>query len=117
MAMTSAAVPAVRAEAAVADVWVPRIAAGRYDPAARPAAEKAGVTIGMAMTEKQGGSDVRANTTRAEPAGEDGWYSLTGHKWFCSAPKIGRAHVELQSLMRNSYALFCLKKKKHHITV
>src|SRR5690606_407867 len=40
----------------------------------------------MAMTEKQGGSDVRANTTRAEPVGEDGWYSLTGHKWFCSAP-------------------------------
>lgn len=86
MTMTYAAVPALRAEAAVADVWVPRIAAGRYDPAARPAAEKAGVTIGMAMTEKQGGSDVRANTTRAEPAGEDGWYSLTGHKWFCSAP-------------------------------
>src|SRR3546814_20279136 len=86
MAMTSAAVPAVRAEAAVADVWVPRIAAGRYDPAARPAAEKAGVTIGMAMTEKQGGSDVRANTTSAAPAGEDGWYSLTGHKRFCPAP-------------------------------
>src|SRR3546814_7404613 len=55
MTMTYAAVPALRAEAAVADVWVPRIAAGRYDPAARPAAEKAGVTIGMAMTEKQGG--------------------------------------------------------------
>src|SRR3546814_14354136 len=42
--------------------------------------------MGMAMTEEQGGSDVRANTARAEPAGEDGWYSLTGHKWFCSAP-------------------------------
>ena len=56
----------------------------RYDPAARPAAEKAGATVGMAMTEKQGGSDVRANTTRAEPDGE-GW-RLTGHKWFCSAP-------------------------------
>ncbi|HEY0595271.1 acyl-CoA dehydrogenase family protein [Sphingopyxis sp.] len=86
MTMTYAAVPALRAEAAVADIWVPRIAAGRYDPAPRPAAEKAGVTIGMAMTEKQGGSDVRANTTRAEPTGEEGWYSLTGHKWFCSAP-------------------------------
>ena len=47
---------------------------------------RAGVTLGMAMTEQQGGSDVRANTTRAEPIGEDGWYSLTGHKWFCSAP-------------------------------
>lgn len=86
MTMTYAAVPALRTEPAVAEVWVPWITAGRYDPAFRPAAEKAGVTIGMAMTEKQGGSDVRANTTRAEPTGEDGWYSLTGHKWFCSAP-------------------------------
>jgi len=86
MTMTYAAVPALRADDGVAGEWVPRITAGRYDPASRPAAEKAGVTIGMAMTEKQGGSDVRANTTRAEPAGEAGWYSLTGHKWFCSAP-------------------------------
>ncbi|APR52901.1 DNA alkylation response protein [Sphingomonas koreensis] len=86
MTMTYAAVPALRADEGVAGEWVPRITAGRYDPASRPAAEKAGVTIGMAMTEKQGGSDVRANTTRAEPAGEAGWYSLTGHKWFCSAP-------------------------------
>lgn len=86
MTMTYAAVPALRAEPVVADGWVPRITAGRYDPAVRPAAEKAGVTIGMAMTEKQGGSDVRANTSRAEPTGEEGWYSLTGHKWFCSAP-------------------------------
>lgn len=86
MTMTYAAVPALRAEAGVAEEWVPRITAGRYDPASRPAPEKAGVTIGMAMTEKQGGSDVRANTTRAEPAGGAGWYSLTGHKWFCSAP-------------------------------
>ncbi|WP_343519479.1 acyl-CoA dehydrogenase family protein [Sphingomonas sp.] len=86
MTMTYAAVPALRADASVAGEWVPRITAGRYDPAFRPAPEKAGVTIGMAMTEKQGGSDVRANTTRAEPAGEAGWYALTGHKWFCSAP-------------------------------
>ena len=86
MTMTYAAVPALRAEPRVADEWVPRITAGRYDPAVRPAAEKAGVTIGMAMTEKQGGSDVRANTTRAEPDGADGWHRLTGHKWFCSAP-------------------------------
>lgn len=86
MTMTYASVPALRAGADVAGEWVPRITAGRYDPASRPAPEKAGVTIGMAMTEKQGGSDVRANTTRAEPAGEAGWYSLTGHKWFCSAP-------------------------------
>ena len=87
MTMTYASVPALSAEPAVHDEWVPRITAGRYDPAVRPAGEKAGVTIGMAMTEKQGGSDVRANTTRAEPIADDaGWYRLTGHKWFCSAP-------------------------------
>ncbi|MDX3884619.1 MAG: acyl-CoA dehydrogenase family protein [Sphingomonas sp.] len=86
MTMTYAAVPALMAEPDVAAEWVPRILAGRYDPASRPAPEKAGITIGMAMTEKQGGSDVRANATRAEAAGEDGWYRLTGHKWFCSAP-------------------------------
>lgn len=86
MTMTYAAVPALRAQPDVAEQWVPRILASHYDPAVRPASEKKGVTIGMAMTEKQGGSDVRANTTRAEPAAEDGWYRLTGHKWFCSAP-------------------------------
>ncbi len=86
MTMTYAAVPALRAEAAVAEAWLPRILASRYDPAFRPPEEKAGVTIGMAMTEKQGGSDVRANTTHAVPVAEAGWYSLTGHKWFCSAP-------------------------------
>lgn len=86
MTMTYASVPSLQAEEAVAHEWVPRIQSGKYDPAVRPASEKAGVTIGMAMTEKQGGSDVRANTTRAAPTGEDGWYSLTGHKWFCSAP-------------------------------
>lgn len=86
MSMTYAAVPSLRAEPTVADEWVPRILAGRYDPQVRPASEKSGVTIGMAMTEKQGGSDVRANTTKGTATGEDGWYSLTGHKWFCSAP-------------------------------
>jgi len=86
MTMTYAAVPALRAEPAVAEEWVPRITAGAYDPACRPAADKAGVTIGMAMTEKQGGSDVRANSTRAQPSGEEGWYRIDGHKWFCSAP-------------------------------
>lgn len=86
MTMTYAAVPALAAEPAVGDDWIPRIQAGHYDPAFGPAAHKAGVTIGMAMTEKQGGSDVRANTTHAVPVGDAGWYSLTGHKWFCSAP-------------------------------
>jgi len=61
------------------------VAAQEYDGRSIPAGEKDGLTIGMAMTEKQGGSDVRSNTTRAEPSG-DGGYLLTGHKWFCSAP-------------------------------
>ena len=88
LTMTYAAVPALRTQPDIAEEWVPRILAGRYDPASRPAAEKAGVTIGMAMTEKQGGSDVRANTTHATPmpGDGDGIYALTGHKWFCSAP-------------------------------
>ena len=86
MTMTYASVAALQADPAVGEPWIGGVLSGRYDPAVRPASEKAGVTLGMAMTEKQGGSDVRANTTRAEPVGEDGWYSLTGHKWFCSAP-------------------------------
>ncbi|WP_312219830.1 acyl-CoA dehydrogenase family protein, partial [Brevundimonas sp.] len=86
MTMTYASVAALQADPATGEPWIRGVLAGRYDPAVRPAGGKAGVTLGMAMTEKQGGSDVRANTTRAEPVGEDGWYSLTGHKWFCSAP-------------------------------
>jgi putative acyl-CoA dehydrogenase len=85
VSMTYAAVPALRAEPALAAEWEPRITSRTYDFGLRPAAEKAGVLVGMAMTEKQGGSDVRANTTTATPAG-DGSYVLRGHKWFCSAP-------------------------------
>jgi putative acyl-CoA dehydrogenase len=85
MTMTYASVPALAVEPGVG-AWIEKVRSGRYDPAVRPAPDKAGVTLGMAMTEKQGGSDVRANATRAEPTGEDGWYRLTGHKWFCSAP-------------------------------
>ncbi|MDN5870922.1 MAG: acyl-CoA dehydrogenase family protein, partial [Nitrococcus sp.] len=83
--MTHAVVPALRLEPALADFWEPKIRAREYDPRCLPASEKAGVTFGMAMTEKQGGSDVRANTTRAQALGGDE-YELTGHKWFCSAP-------------------------------
>ncbi len=83
--MTYAAVPALRTTPAVGDPWLGKLVGGRYDAPLRPLAAKAGVTIGMAMTEKQGGSDVRANATRAEPAGGDA-YRLHGHKWFCSAP-------------------------------
>jgi len=86
VSMTHAAVPALRAGAPeLAQVWEPKLTATTYDPGLRPLAEKAGALCGMAMTEKQGGSDVRANSTRAAPGG-DGGYLLTGHKWFCSAP-------------------------------
>jgi len=84
MTMTYAAIPALRADKALLSEWVPKLTARLYDPAARPLARKAGATLGMAMTEKQGGSDIRANATRAVPEGEN--YRLTGHKWFCSAP-------------------------------
>jgi putative acyl-CoA dehydrogenase len=84
--MTYASVPALARQPAVAAEWQPRILAAAYDPRFIPATEKTGVTIGMAMTEKQGGSDVRTNTTSALPVGSDGGFELTGHKWFCSAP-------------------------------
>ncbi len=84
MTMTAAAPAALRHRLDLAARWVPKIAASQYDPSSRPAFGKSGVTIGMAMTEKQGGSDVRANTTRAVRRGDG--YALTGHKWFCSAP-------------------------------
>jgi putative acyl-CoA dehydrogenase len=83
--MTFAGVPTLRVQPDLAEEWVPRLTATTYDPELRPATEKASALCGMAMTEKQGGSDVRANTTRAQ-AVDDGWFRLTGHKWFCSAP-------------------------------
>jgi putative acyl-CoA dehydrogenase len=82
MSMTFAAIPALRHSPEVHDEWAPKLNARAYDPELR--ADKASAKCGMAMTEKQGGSDVRANTTRAVPDGEG--YRLTGHKWFCSAP-------------------------------
>jgi putative acyl-CoA dehydrogenase len=85
ISMTHAAVPALRAQPELAAEWEPRLTSLEYDPGLRPAAEKRGALCGMAMTEKQGGSDVRANTTVARDLG-DGSYELTGHKWFCSAP-------------------------------
>jgi putative acyl-CoA dehydrogenase len=85
MSMTYAVVPALRIEPDVAAEWVPRVTAEAYDPRFIPASDKRAATMGMAMTEKQGGSDVGANSTRAELQA-DGSYRLTGHKWFCSAP-------------------------------
>ncbi len=87
--MTYASVPALRRQPEIAAQWVPKIVSGRYDKRFRPAAEKAGVLFGMGMTEKQGGSDLRANTTRATPTGAGGpggEYRIVGHKWFFSAP-------------------------------
>jgi putative acyl-CoA dehydrogenase len=82
--MTHAAAGALVAEPSLLKEWLPRIRSREYDPRFIPAGEKRGVTFGMGMTEKQGGTDVRQNTTRAEPDG--GAYRLTGHKWFFSAP-------------------------------
>ncbi|HEX4620205.1 MAG TPA: isovaleryl-CoA dehydrogenase [Myxococcaceae bacterium] len=88
--MTFAAVPALRAQPEIAEEWIPRLISNQYDPRSMPASRKTGALCGMAMTEKQGGSDVRANTTRARPlsprTGPGAEYELTGHKWFCSAP-------------------------------
>jgi putative acyl-CoA dehydrogenase len=84
ISMTYAIVPALRHNPVLAAEYEPLLASTTYDFGLRAPASKAGLLAGMAMTEKQGGSDVRANTTRAEPAGDH--YVLTGHKWFCSAP-------------------------------
>ncbi len=89
ISMTFSAVPALRVEPELAAEWEPRLTALNYDPRPAPAPDKAGALCGMAMTEKQGGSDVRANTTTATPlngGGPGAEYELTGHKWFCSAP-------------------------------
>jgi len=86
LTMSFACVPALRHEPDVAAEWEPRLRGTTYTPELRPAAEKPAVLVGMAMTEKQGGSDVRANTTRATPLDGDGAFELVGHKWFCSAP-------------------------------
>ncbi len=87
--MTFAAVPALRTQPELAAEWEPLLTATSYDPSPLPAAQKGSAICGMAMTEKQGGSDVRSNTTTATPVGgggPGGEYLITGHKWFCSAP-------------------------------
>ena len=91
ISMTYSCVPSLRRQPELAQLWEPLINASTYDKSFLPANQKNGITIGMAMTEKQGGSDVRANTTRAVPlskaeGGPGKEYLLTGHKWFCSAP-------------------------------
>ncbi|MEK9518442.1 acyl-CoA dehydrogenase family protein [Streptomyces sp. NPDC087908] len=86
ISMTYAAVPALRAQPDLAEVYEPLLTSSSYDFGLRVPTEKRGIIAGMSMTEKQGGSDVRANTTRAVPTDEAGLYALTGHKWFTSAP-------------------------------
>ncbi len=89
ISMTYAVTPALRGNAGVYADWGPKLGSLRYDPALKRFSDKPGVTMGMGMTEKQGGSDVRANTTRAVRDGSDAWgerYAITGHKWFFSAP-------------------------------
>ncbi len=89
LTMTYACVPTLRHQPEIAEQWLPGVLSASYDPRPAPLAQKRGVTIGMGMTEKQGGSDVRSNTTRAERLGARGpgeAYALIGHKWFFSAP-------------------------------
>jgi putative acyl-CoA dehydrogenase len=97
LTMTYASVPVLARHAprlpAIGDTWLPRVLADEYDPRPLPAAQKRSALIGMGMTERQGGSDVRANVTRAEADGDDAW-RITGHKWFFSAPQCD-AHLVL----------------------
>ena len=87
ISMTYAAVPALRVDDALAKEWTPLLASTTYDPGLRvPSTEKRGALAGMGMTEKQGGSDVRANVTEARPTSGGRQYTLHGHKWFTSAP-------------------------------
>ena len=129
ISMTHACIPALRVQPGIAAAWEPGIVSTVYDPELRAPAQKRGLLVGMAMTEKQGGSDVRANTTRATPAGRGGPgedYRLTGHKWFCSAPMSDAFLVLAQApgglscfllprvlpdATRNSFAIQRLKEK------
>ncbi len=83
--MTNASLAALMASPKLFREWAPRVTTRKYDQTQKPPVQKTGLTLGMGMTEKQGGTDVRANTTRAERTGS-GFYRLTGHKWFMSAP-------------------------------
>jgi putative acyl-CoA dehydrogenase len=86
LTMTFAVVPSLKIEPKIAAEWLPKVLSNEYDARFLPASEKRGATFGMAMTEPQGGSDVRANTTFAEKLNDAGEYAITGRKWFCSAP-------------------------------
>ncbi|MCC6206153.1 MAG: acyl-CoA dehydrogenase family protein, partial [Hyphomicrobiales bacterium] len=85
LTMTSASLAALMSSTRLFREWAPRVTTRTYDQSQKPPVEKTGLTLGMGMTEKQGGTDMRANSTRAERAG-NGFYRLSGHKWFMSAP-------------------------------
>ena len=116
--MTYACVPALRQAGALADKWLPKILARRYDPRSLPIEQKHGALVGMGMTEKQGGTDVRANTTRADPMlpaeaaarfgaeGEGAW-RIVGHKWFFSAPQSDAHLILAQTEDTGSAGLSC----------
>ena len=127
--MAFASVPTLRLQPDLLDVWGPKVMARVYDPRNVPIEQKQGVTIGMAMTEKQGGSDVRTNSTRAYPIGASGpgqAYELVGHKYFVSAPMcdaflvLAQTHVGLSCFLlprwrpdgsKNAMQVLRLKKK------
>jgi putative acyl-CoA dehydrogenase len=97
LTMTYACVPALRHQPPLAEAWLPRVLSTIYDPRVLPAWDKRGNTFGMGMTEKQGGSDVRANTTRAVRFGSGDLYELIGHKYFFSAPMCDAFFVLAQA--------------------
>ena len=94
--MTYGAIPVLRRVAELGDKWLPKLLSRHYDRRFLPVEQKAGAMMGMGLTEKQGGSDVRANSTRAEPAGDGSW-RLFGHKWFLSAPMCDAFLITAQS--------------------
>ncbi len=108
LTMTNAAVAALMVSSDISEEWLPLILSRKYDPAARPPVQKSGVTIGMGMTEKQGGTDVRANTSKAEPA-SDGIWRLTGHKWFFSAP-MSDAFLVLAQVEKEGLSCFLVPR-------
>ncbi len=107
--MTYASVPVIARQPSLAPLWLPKILSRDYDPSSGPVAGKRGALIGMGMTEKQGGTDVRANTTFAEPALDvgDGAWRLTGHKWFLSAPMCDAFLVLAQTERDTAAGLTC----------
>ncbi|MDN3518584.1 isovaleryl-CoA dehydrogenase [Aquisalimonas lutea] len=116
--MTHAGIPALRHQPELARIWEPRILSNRYDGRFLPPEQKTGVTLGMGMTEKQGGSDVRANTTSALALGAEGPgrdYELVGHKWFFSAPMSDAFLVLAQS--RGGLSCFLLPRWRPDGTV